>query len=65
MMKIEFTERDEEYLAELRARGCAVTVFLPHELGAVDPEVVEERMCMAGWYAIDMLEEGTDEVDEE
>ena len=48
----ELTEQDRECLRQLRKNGCAVTVFLPHELGDANPEDVEERMCVAGWDEI-------------
>ena len=41
-----------ELLRTLRAAGCAVSVFLPHEIGEADPGDVEERMCVAGWNEI-------------
>ena len=48
----ELTEQDKECLRQLRKNGCAVTVFLPHEIGDANPEDVEERMCIAGWDEI-------------
>ena len=49
---IELTDNDQEVLRQLRKNGCAVTVFLPHEIGDADPDNVEERMCVAGWDEI-------------
>ncbi len=48
----ELTDQDKECLRQLRKNGCAVTVFLPHEIGDANPDDVEERMCMAGWDEI-------------
>ena len=50
----ELTEQDKECLRQLRENGCAVTVFLPHEIGDANPEDVEERMCIAGWDEINL-----------
>ena len=50
----ELTEQDKECLRQLRKNGCAVTVFLPHEIGDANPEDVEERMCIAGWDEINL-----------
>ena len=38
----------------LRDAGFAVCAFDPEELGEVDPEEVEQRMCATGW---DFIEE--------
>ena len=51
---MELTEQDKECLRQLRKNGCAVTVFLPHEIGGASPEEVEEKMCMAGWDEINI-----------
>lgn len=51
---MELTEQDKECLRQLRKNGCAVTVFLPHEIGDASPEEVEEKMCMAGWDEINI-----------
>lgn len=56
---MELTEQDKECLRQLRKCGCAVTVFLPHEVGAADPEDVEERMCVAGWNEINLANPDT------
>ena len=50
----ELTEQDKECLRQLRKNGCAVTVFLPHEIGDANPDDVEERMCIAGWDEINL-----------
>ena len=50
----ELTDQDKECLRQLRRNGCAVTVFLPHEIGEANPEDVEERMCKAGWDEINL-----------
>jgi hypothetical protein len=50
----ELTDQDKECLRQLRKNGCAVTVFLPHEIGDADPDDVEERMCIAGWDEINL-----------
>lgn len=54
----ELTDQDKECLRQLRKNGCAVTVFLPHEVGDADPEDVEERMCVAGWDEINNCNKG-------
>ena len=49
---IELTDQDKEVLRQLRKNGCAVCVFLPHEIKAAEPDDVEEAMCVGGWNAI-------------
>lgn len=39
----------------LRRAGFAVCAFDPEELAGVDPDQVEQRMCMTGWDVIDTL----------
>jgi len=51
-MTYELTPEDEEVLRGLRKMGCAVCVFLPHEMGDIDIEQVEDAMCEAGWQQI-------------
>ena len=41
-----------ELLRTLRAAGCAVTVFLPHEINEANPRDVEDEMRAAGWNEI-------------
>lgn len=41
-----------ELLRTFRAAGCAVIVFLPHEIGEANPEDVENKMRAAGWNEI-------------
>jgi hypothetical protein len=48
----ELTPEDTKVLRKLRDAGCAVTVFLPHEIGEGCTDDVEEAMCVAGWSAI-------------
>jgi hypothetical protein len=47
------TDEDIAALRRLRNAGCAVCVFLPHEMGDIDIEQVEDAMCEAGWNQID------------
>lgn len=53
MTDYELTPEDAAVLRRLRLAGCAVCVFLPHELGDIDVEQVEDAMCEAGWRQID------------
>lgn len=48
------TEAQFAMIMQLRDQGFAVCVFTPEELetGEASTETVEERMCMAGWDAI-------------
>jgi len=39
-------------LRELRDQGCAVCVFLPHEMPDSSQRDVEDYMCQAGWGQI-------------
>jgi hypothetical protein len=48
----ELTEQDKEMLRGLRKAGCAVCVFLPHEMPHSDPSDVEDAMCEGGWRQI-------------
>ena len=52
MDQYELTAQDIACLRALRDSGCAVTVFLPQEMGDACSDDVEERMCIAGWDAI-------------
>ena len=49
---LDLTPEDCDFLQRLRDAGCAVTVFLPHEIGEGCTDHVEEAMCVAGWSAI-------------
>jgi hypothetical protein len=51
-MSYELTPEDVNYLRGLRAAGCAVCVFLPHEVEEADPEAIEDAMAEAGWNQI-------------
>ena len=51
-MMTELTPEDRDCLKRLRNNGCAVTVFLPEEIGEADAGDVEDRMCGAGWDEI-------------
>lgn len=53
MNEYKLTEEDIAALRRLRNAGCAVCVFLPHEMGDIDIEQVEDAMCKAGWNQID------------
>jgi hypothetical protein len=41
----------------LRDAGFAVCAFDPEELGDVDPDRVEQRMCTTGWDFIESQSE--------
>jgi hypothetical protein len=49
---LELTLEDALCLGRMRDAGCAVTVFLPHEIGEGSADDVEEAMCVAGWAAV-------------
>ena len=53
MTEYQLTKEDIAALRRLRDAGCAVCVFLPHEMGDIDIEQVEDAMCEAGWRQID------------
>lgn len=48
----ELTTEDIAALRRLRDKGCAVCVFLPHEMPHTDPSDVEDAMCEGGWRQI-------------
>jgi hypothetical protein len=48
-----YTNEILDALKLLRDAGFAVCAFDPEELGEVDPDRVEQRMCAAGWDFID------------
>jgi hypothetical protein len=48
----QLTTEDIAALRRLRAAGCAVCVFMPHEMENSDPDQVEEDMCKSGWDRI-------------
>lgn len=50
---MELSSQDWEVINRLRMEGCALVVFLPHELLEADPGYVEDRMTEAGWQAIE------------
>lgn len=50
-----FTPAITAAISELRAQGCAITVFLPGELRDADADHVEDAMVSAGWNAIELL----------
>lgn len=52
MSMYELTPEDIAVLRGLRKVGCAVCVFLPHEMENSDPEQVEDAMCEGGWRQI-------------
>ena len=55
MQTIEQMQPSAEQIAvlrQLRDQGCAVCVFLPHEMPNSAPEEVEDAMCQAGWNRI-------------
>ena len=47
------SEQEIACLRALRARGFAVAVFTPSEIGESDPESVEDSMIEAGWRRIE------------
>jgi hypothetical protein len=51
-MTYQLTPEDAAFLRGLRAAGCAVCVFLPHEVEGTDPEAIEDAMAEAGWNQI-------------
>ena len=51
-MTYQLTPEDIAAMKGLRKAGCAVCVFLPHEIGDVDPDNVEDAMAEAGWNQI-------------
>lgn len=51
---LKLAETELALLRSLRDRGCAVCVFMPHEIGNASLEDVEERMCVAGWAEINL-----------
>ena len=52
MTEYQLTKEDIAALRRLRDAGCAVCVFLPHEMGDTDTELVEDAMVIAGWGRI-------------
>lgn len=54
-----------QHIRALEAMGCAVAVFTPDELGDVNPKRVADNMIEAGWFAIDTLQDETDETEED
>ena len=46
-----------EYLREMRDAGYSVCVFAPFELEGANPRKVADRMCEAGWDAINWLKD--------
>jgi hypothetical protein len=48
-----YTEEILDALKLLRSSGFAVCAFDPEELGEVNPDEVEQRMCAAGWDFIE------------
>jgi hypothetical protein len=51
-MTYQLTPEDITYLRGLRAVGCAVCVFLPHEVAEADSDDIEDAMAEAGWNQI-------------
>jgi len=51
-MTNELTTEQIAFLRGLRDQGCAVCVFLPHEMPNSSQEDVEDMMCQAGWRQI-------------
>lgn len=52
-MMFTYTDAILDALRLLRLEGFAVCAFDPEELGEVDPDKVEQRMCAAGWDSIE------------
>jgi hypothetical protein len=48
------TDKELKVIEDLINRGYAVCIFVPDELGEVDPERVKDAMCEAGWNCINM-----------
>jgi len=58
---LEYTEKDWEWMADMRKRGFCLTVFTPEELQGANPDQVEDRLVELGWEVIDCLKEEDDE----
>jgi len=58
---LEYTEKDWEWMADMRRRGFCLTVFTPEELQGANPDQVEDRLVELGWEVIDCLKEEDDE----
>lgn len=55
MNTFNYTTEILDAITLLRDAGFAVCAFDPEALEGVGPERVEERMCVAGWDAIEYL----------
>ena len=51
--EFQLSQHHIEVLRDLRNNGCAVCVFLPHEMDEIDTQQVEDAMCEAGWRQIE------------
>jgi len=58
---LEYTEKDWEWMADMRKRGFCLTIFTPEELQGANPDQVEDRLVELGWEVIDCLKEEDDE----
>lgn len=61
MSMYDLTPEDIAVLRGLRKVGCAVCVFLPHEMENSDPDQVEDAMCEGGWQQIHFDDDYADE----
>lgn len=61
MSTFELTKEDIDMMRSLRARGCAVCVFLPEEMENSDPDQVEDAMIEGGWRQIHFDDDYADE----
>ena len=50
------TKKAAQLCQTLRDMGCAVSCFMPEELGEADPDLVEDIMVERGWDAIASLQ---------
>ena len=55
MKDLEMTPEETTIIESLRDQGYAVVLFNPEELAGAPAHKVENRMCEAGWDAIDYL----------
>ena len=57
----QLTPEDIAVLRGLRKVGCAVCVFLPHEMENSTPDDVDDALCEGGWRQINFDNDYADE----